>query len=180
MADAQLGRDAQLTQAQRDYYSHWCPQADANLAGTLGIKEAAAMGAQTPRLPPESADQPAATQSPNGTAAPPPPQSAAATTAFGDTIQFVVTKNVSGVGPTRTTRRFKGPGGLLALPHVNTDKIILSIAEGPNVGLAEPLAATPPNLVKATPLNVGAYNFLQQQLTQSIDTQLNTLLNRSP
>jgi hypothetical protein len=63
--------------------------------------------------------------------------------AFGQTIQFVVTKNVSGVGPTWTLEHFTGPGGLLGAERVDTHQLIISFApgaattkKGGNVGFA--------------------------------------------
>jgi hypothetical protein len=51
--------------------------------------------------------------------------------AFGQTIQFVVTKNVSGVGPTWTFTHFTGPGGLFGAERVDTHKLIISFAQVP-------------------------------------------------
>jgi hypothetical protein len=165
-ADAQLDRDA-----------HPCPQqADTNLARTLELRQAVSMGMQTPRLPAESASQVGASSSKVT-----PTQSNAATTAFGDTIQFLLIRNISGIGPTWTTTRWKGPGGLLGLSHVNTDKVAISFAQGPNAGKGS-VDTMSPSQIKASPHppNVAAYNFLQQQLTQSINSQLTTLLNQIP
>jgi hypothetical protein len=50
--------------------------------------------------------------------------------AFGQTIEFVVTKNVSGVGPMWTLVRFNGPGGLFGAERVDTHKLIISFAPG--------------------------------------------------
>jgi hypothetical protein len=57
------------------------------------------------------------------------------------------------LGPTWTLVQFKGPGGLASLSQVNTDKITLAFAEGPNVG--KPLT----NVAKR-PRNPGAHEFL--------------------
>ena len=51
---------------------------------------------------------------------------------FGGSIQFLVTKSLGTLGPTWTLIHFKGPGGLASLSQVNTDKITLAFAEGPN------------------------------------------------
>ena len=50
--------------------------------------------------------------------------------AFGQTIQFVVTKNVSGVGPTWTLVHFTGPGGLFGTERIDTHQLIISFAPG--------------------------------------------------
>lgn len=140
-----------------------CPAADSNLGRTLGIRDFVAMGFQTDRLPPPpKPGQPAPT---------PGASISTATEAFGGVITFVVTKNVSGVGPTWTTTRWKGPGGLVGLSEVNTDKLTLAFAEGPNAGTKMPPIAS---IVPNGP-NLGAYSFTQQQLNQTISTQLQTL-----
>ena len=80
-------------------------------------------------------------------------------------------QNVSGVGPTWTTTRWNGPGGLLGLSRVNTDKLTLAFARGPDAGHPMPSVGT---VIRHTP-NLGAYGFTQQQLNQTISTQLQTL-----
>jgi hypothetical protein len=50
--------------------------------------------------------------------------------AFGQTIQFAVTKNVSGVGPTWTLTHFVGPGGLFGAERVDTNQLVISFAPG--------------------------------------------------
>ena len=50
--------------------------------------------------------------------------------AFGETIQFIITRNVSGVGPTWTLVHFVGPGGVLNAERVDTHKLIISFAQG--------------------------------------------------
>jgi hypothetical protein len=82
---------------------------------------------------------------------------------FGGSIQFLVTKNLS-AGPTWTLVHFKGPGPLASVSEVNTDKITLAFAQGPNAGT--PMQKHP------NPLNPYAYSFLQQLLTSSINSQL--------
>lgn len=52
--------------------------------------------------------------------------------AFGQTIQFVVTRNVSGVGPTWTLVRFVG-GALFGAERIDTHKLIISFAPGVTV-----------------------------------------------
>ena len=132
-----------------------------NLARTLGIRDFVAMGFQTDRLPlPASQDASAAS----------------ATEAFGGVITFVVTKGVSTVGPTWTTTRWTGPGGLVGLSRVNTDKVTLAFAQGPNAGKKMPKID---EIVQNRP-NLGAYGFTQQQLNQTISTQLQTLQSQLP
>lgn len=139
---------------------HDCPQADTNLSGTLGIVDFVAMAAASEGLDTVTA----------------------ADKIFGGTIQFLVTKNVNSVGPTWTLVHFKGPGGLLNLSEVNTDKITLAFAQGPNVGKRMVLP-TLSQLVKGFvpagphPLNLKAYMLLQQQLTGSISSQLSAIQN---
>jgi hypothetical protein len=50
--------------------------------------------------------------------------------AFGQTIQFAVTKNVSGFGPTWTLTRFTGPGGFFGAERVDTNQLVISFAPG--------------------------------------------------
>ena len=57
-----------------------------------------------------------------------------ATDLIAGTVQFVLTRNVSSVGPMWTLVHFKGPGGLFGASRVNTHKI--SIAFAPNVRVA--------------------------------------------
>jgi hypothetical protein len=142
--------------------AHECPTiVDTNLAGTLGIADFVAMAASSEGLD--------ATTAPDKI--------------FGGTIQFLVTKNVNAVGPTWTLVHFKGPGGFAGLSQVNTDKITLSFAQGPNIGkpmILPTFAQLKKGFVpiaSARPTNWRAYMFLQQQLTGGIGTQLNNLQN---
>jgi hypothetical protein len=158
-----------------------------NLAGTLGIKDFVAMAALTDfnegQQPGQSQPPAAAQQCPTPAKSPATPKCPAAqpcscpqqtdtqksaTTQFGGSIQFVVTKNINTVGPTWSLTHFKGPGGLLNLSEVNTDKITLAFAQGPNAGQS---------LVVSNRPNTDAYKLLQQILTNSINTQLQMLQN---
>ncbi|PAY06984.1 hypothetical protein CK489_14255 [Bradyrhizobium sp. UFLA03-84] len=61
--------------------------------------------------------------------------------AFGQTIQFVLTKNVSGVGPMWTLTHFTGPGGFFGAERIDTNELVISFAPGvivkkPAVGAA--------------------------------------------
>jgi hypothetical protein len=135
---------------------HECPVADTNLSGTLGLKDFVAMAALTPRR-----DDSISLSTPGGV--------------FGGTIQFVVTKNLSAIGPTWQLVNFTGPGALGSLSQVNTDKITVAFARGPNAG--KPM---PPITTRAWRRHLGnpyAQRFLDQLLTSSINTQLQILRN---
>ena len=82
---------------------------------------------------------------------------------FGGSVQFLVTKSVSALGPTWSLVHFKGPGGI-NLSEINTDKMTLAFAKGENAG-------KPLDVVVNAPNNK-AYLFLQQLLTSSINSQL--------
>jgi hypothetical protein len=134
---------------------HDCPNPDTNLAGTLGINNIVAMAALTPDLDDK--------------------QTLSGKGVFGGSVQFVVTKNLNSLGPTWSLVHFKGPGPLASLSEVNTDKIILAFAQGPNVGHSMQITAgirPVPN-----PPNRNADYFLQQLITSSISTDLNALRN---
>jgi len=142
----------------RDIYNDWrtgadpheCPLADTELAGMLGISDFVAMSSVSPNL-----DQ---------------TMNLTSKGVFGGSIQFLVTKSLGTLGPTWTLIHFKGPGGLASLSQVNTDKITLAFAEGPNLG--KPLAKG-----ARRPLNPAANAFLQQLLTGSISSQLTNIQN---
>jgi hypothetical protein len=143
----------------RQVYMDWrqhneyfqCPEAQTNLAGELGIKDFVALAARTPDL--------------NQTLTP------AQGSVFGGSIQFLVTKQVNSLGPTWTLVHFVGPGSV-NLSQVNTDKITLAFARGPNVGM--PLTAI------SNAANPHANAFLQQLLLGQISTQLSTQQVPSP
>lgn len=133
-----------LRRIRKDWDDHLseyrCPDANTNLAGTLGIGDFVAMAFGSQGL----ADQDAS-KSP-----------------FGGSIQFVVTKSASGVGPIWSLVRFKGPGGV-NLSEVNTDKLTFAFAKGKNRGKP---------FVVENGFNNDAYLFLQQLLNSSINNQL--------
>jgi hypothetical protein len=135
---------------------HDCPEADTNLAGTLGIKDFVALAASTPELVEPKSDK-----------------------VFGGTVQFVVTKNLTSSGATFALVHFKSIAALANLSEINTDKITLSFAHGPNAG--KPMPRITPVLRQAgfvsNSFNSRAYNFLQQQITSSITSQLIILQN---
>jgi hypothetical protein len=131
---------------------HNCPSSDTNLAGTLGLKDFVAMAALTPELDEK--------------------QTLSGKGVFGGSIQFLVTKNLSSLGPTWSLVHFKGPGALASLSEVNTDKLTIAFAQGPNAGKPLRLARTPNRA------NPRAHFFIQQLLTGSITSQLNTIQNK--
>lgn len=126
-----------------------CPMADTNLSGTLGLKDIVSMAASTPNLD----DTLKGGQK----------------SVFGGTVQFVVTKSVSATGPSWQLVRFKNIAALASLSEVNTDKITLAFAQGSNAGK---------RLARINGFNAAAYQFLQQQLLNSINSQL--ILQNSP
>jgi hypothetical protein len=132
---------------------HDCPNPDTNLSGALGLSDFVAMASLTQGL-----DQ---TQKLSGKGV------------FGGTIQFIVTKSLSALGPTWTLLHFKGPGGLLGLSEVNTDKVTFAFALGPNVG--KPM----PHVLMAIrrPVNYAAQDFLTQLVVSQITSQLVILQN---
>jgi hypothetical protein len=148
--------------------AHDCPTADANLSGTLGIVDFVAMAANSEGLMTSSEK------------------------VFGGSIQFLITKNLSAVGPTWSLVHFKGPGGLVNLSQVSTNKITLAFAQGPNVGKKMILPKTYLWDRKVARIagarsggfNPAAYGLLQQMLTSSINSQLtlqnNLLLQNLP
>jgi hypothetical protein len=127
---------------------HDCPVANTNLAGVLGLKDFVAMAALTPNL-----DQ---------------KQTLSGTGVFGGSIDFVVTKNLSALGPTWTLVHFTGPGPLGSLSEVNTDKITVGFAQGPNVGKPMRIPAWAPR--RPNPPNASAHFFVQQLLLSGINS----------
>ena len=78
------------------------------------------------------------------------------TAAFGGQIQFIVTKNLNGVGPTWTLKSFKGPGGLAGISEVNTDKIVFAFAmQNPIILFAAQPVAHKKGAVGETPVMAG-------------------------
>jgi hypothetical protein len=136
----------------RQIYSDWksgvqphdCPVANTNLAGDLGLKDFVSMATSSPDL-----DETL--------------QGGEKAGVFGGTIQFVVTKSLSATGPSWQLVRFKNIAALGSLSEVNTDKITLSFSQGSNKGK---------RLGRIFGFNAAAFNFLQQQLINSISTQL--------
>lgn len=61
------------------------------------------------------------------------PKSRTGSKYFGQSLQFVVTKNVNKVGPTWVLTFFKGPGGFLTMERGDTNKLAISFAPDVNV-----------------------------------------------
>lgn len=139
----------------RQIYQDWksnlklydCPPAATNLAGTLGIKDLVSMATSSPGLNEEKTGQ----------------------TVFGGSIQFVVTKSLSAFGPSWQLVRFKNIAALANLSEINSDKIILSFAPGPNRGKRLPRVGAP---------NAAANQFLQQLIINAISNELVIQNNR--
>jgi hypothetical protein len=123
--------------------SYDCPMADTNLAGSLGLKDIVSMAASTPGLDEEL--------------------KGGAKSVFGGIVQFVVTKSISAAGPSWQLIRFKNIAALGSLSEVNTDKITLAFAPGSNKGTRLP---------RIQSLNPSGYQFLQQLILNSINSQL--------
>jgi hypothetical protein len=135
----------------RQIYLEWkagraydCPVADTNLAGTLGIKDIVSMAASTPDI-----DEELKGGEKNGV--------------FGGSVQFVVTKSLSATGPSWQLIRFKNISALGSLSEINTDKITLAFSPGSNKGKRLPRIAG---------FNAAGYQFIQQQILNSISSQL--------
>ena len=155
----QLAVQAGLNTEELGLTAYECPQADTNLAGQLGIVDFVAMASRSDNLN-TSSDK-----------------------VFGGTISFIVTKNVNAAGPTWSLVHFKGPGGLIGVSQINTDKIVLSFAQGADVGkrmilptLAQIRKFGRPVQSKRE-LNQSANMLLQQQLTGAISSQLTFIQN---
>jgi hypothetical protein len=139
----------------REIYQDWlhgvkaydCPEANTNLAGKLGIRDFVALATSSGSLKEDEVNK----------------------TVFGGSIQFVVTKSLSATGPTFQLVRFKNVGALASLSEINTDKISLAFAPGPNRGT---------RLARVRRPNATANQFLQQMMINSIDTQLVIQNNR--
>jgi hypothetical protein len=113
------------------------------LAGNLGLKDIVSMAASTPNLD----------ESLKG----------GAKSVFGGTVQFVVTKSLSATGPSWQLVRLKNIAALASLSEVNTDKITIAFAQGSDKGK---------RLARVNGFNAAGYQFIQQQLLNSINSQL--------
>lgn len=134
----------------RQIYTEWqagrayeCPVANTNLAGALGIKDLVSMAVSTPDLDENL--------------------KSGQKSVFGGTVQFVVTKSLSATGPSWQLVRFKNVAALTNFSEIYTDKITLAFAPGSDRGK---------RLVRAHGFNPTGYQFIQQQLLSSINSQL--------
>ena len=89
-------------------------------------------------------------------------ESKTGTTVFGGSVQFIITKSLSATGPSWQFVNFTNIADLASLSEVNTDKITLSFAPGNNRGK---------RLARARGFNPVAYQFLQQQILNSISSR---------
>lgn len=128
---------------KRGVKSYDCPEANTNLAGSLGIKDLVSMAASTPSLKEKGLGD--------------------GKSAFGGSVQFVVTKSLSATGPSWQLVRFKNIAALGSLSEVNTDKITLAFAPGKSAGK---------RMARVNGLNKAAYDFIQQLILNSINSQL--------
>ncbi len=128
-----------------------CPAADTNLAGSLGLKDLVSMAASTPNL-----------------------DETLKSNVFGGTVQFVVTKSVTAAGPSWQLVLYKNIAALGDLSEVNTDQMTVAFAPGPNKGKRLVLGQRVP---PRRGINPAGYNLVQQQILNSINTQL-TIQNR--
>ncbi len=160
-------RDQNFTQnlnfSLRGLYFGWvhgnvtdhCPDADTSLAGKLGLQDAVTMALGAEAVPGSGG---AAGGGSSGA------KSGASDSQFGGYVNFVLTRNVNSVGPTWSLQQFKGPGGLLGLSQVNTDKLTFAFAQG-----------TPGSFSLKSPINPNseaAQGLLKQLLTQQISDSL--------
>ena len=142
-----------LQLSTREIYEDWlhgvkpydCPTANTNLAGRLGIRDLVALATSSAGWKEVEVGK----------------------SVFGGQIQFVVTKSLSATGPSWQLVRFKNVGALASLSEINTDKVTLAFAPGPNRGKRLPRGPNP-----------AANQFLQQMIINSIDTQLVIRNNR--
>jgi hypothetical protein len=140
-----------LQLSTRQIYSDWksgiaayeCPRADTNLAGTLGLKDLVSMAVSAPAIDENL--------------------KSGQKSVFGGTVQFVVTKSLSATGPSWQLVRFKNVSALANLSQINTDKITLAFAPGRDRGK---------RIARVNGFNPTGYQFIQQQLLNSINTQL--------
>lgn len=138
---------------------------DTNLAGDLGIRQAVDLAFSSNYL------RTSAKASEKG--------------AFGGSINFTVTKNLNGVGPTWTLTHFKGPGGLGALSEVNTDRLTFAFAVSEHPlsekqlaqrGLGKaPSTRTTPLIATTVRINTRAEDLLRQLQINQISNQLSTI-----
>jgi hypothetical protein len=148
-----------LSFSLRDIYLDWkyngnpmtCPAAETNLAGDLGIRNIVAMAALSEAGTPGGPSKPA----------------------FSGSVQFAVTKAVTAAGPQWSLIHFKGPGTFANLTEKNLDKITFAFAQGAGAGKKMQVGPRIGKFARAP--NPVAHALLQQVLTSSINTQLQSL-----
>jgi hypothetical protein len=92
-----------------------CPDADTALAENLGLKRAVTAALTTPEL---------ITTTDVGNSS----------GEFSGSINFITTKNVTGIGPTWQITRFRGPGALGSFSEVHNHKLSYVFASGAHSG----------------------------------------------
>ncbi len=153
-------------QQHQDWYQ--CPVASTNLDGDLELHRFVATADLSPNL---VTSTPAAA-APAASAKADAPAASAKPAVFGGSDQFLITKNLSALGPTWSLVHFKGPGAL-SLSEVNTDKLTFSFAVGPDAGhKMKENAFYPPNH-----RNEEAYDYLNTLNINSLNSSINNLQN---
>jgi len=126
-----------ITKLKEDNKAFTCPAEATNLAGSQGINRIVELGLSIPDdaqsvvvSTPGKFDQ-----------------------RFGGSIQYIVTTSLSGVGPTWTLTNFTGPGGMLGLSRVSTNKLTIGFGSPESGGAAPavPVPKPPKPGAKATP-----------------------------
>jgi hypothetical protein len=110
-----------------------------NLNGDLGIKEVFEMGLETFTASHETENE----SSKGETDLTASLTDDSNKLSFGQTIQFIVTKSVTALGPTWTLRHFIGPSGLVNISRMDTHKLIISFAPPTAEPAFAPFALTP-------------------------------------
>jgi hypothetical protein len=150
-----------------------CPKDGSNLSGVLGIKDIVDLAMSLPQTDPDiSTSSPGGGSGQSGSSTPASGQSQNSFKQdFGGTFQFLVTKSVSATGPAWTLTHFSGPGGLIGLSRVNTDKLTIGFGvpmpahkHGALAGAGQ-RKARPNPLLDQFMLNLNA-NYINSQLLQ--------------
>ena len=84
-------------------------------------------------------------------------------------MQFVVTKSLRATGPSWQLVLYKNIAALGDLSEVNTDQMTVAFAPGPNKGKRLVLGQRVP---PRPGINSAGYDLVQQQILNSISTQL--------
>jgi hypothetical protein len=142
-----------ISNLKRDPEAYQCVPTDTNLSGNLGIKNIVDLASRSPYTD--------STQTLTGGKG-----------VFGGTVQFTVTEGISATGPTWTLTHFTGPGGLVGLSHVNTDKLTIAFGPAP----AQP-TGQPNQNGKKNRGNLELENFLQQLVLLQVGSQILQLQN---